>query len=173
MNQAELQQCFRATAGGDKQAFAVLYQELKVPVYTVIRRIVRTEATAEDVMQDVFLTLFTTPPGPSVQNLRAWVFRVARNRALDALKKQQHAELPEDIPSALPPVGEDVAVRLDLEDALGRLTVSERELVSLHLAAGLTFGEIAEITGRSVPALYRQYRKALTTLRTSLNGGNQ
>lgn len=173
LDQAELRQCFDAVRSGDRKAFAALYQELKIPVYSVIRRIVRTQPAAEDAMQEVFLKLLAEPPAPSVQNLRAWVFRMARNQALDALKKKQHAELTEDVPSGLPPMEQEIATRLDLEDALGRLDVAERELLVLHLTAGLTFREVAEITGSFLPSVYRQYRKALGRLRDFLNGGSQ
>ena len=168
MEEKELQRHFAALRAGDKQAFAPIYEALRTPVYTVIYRITLSRAAAEDAMQDVFLKLFQEPPAPSVKNLRAWVFRVARNRALDTRRKKQAAELKEDTALWEEP---DTALRLDLERALARLAPAEREMLALHLTAGLTFREAAAVTGLSPSAAYRLYEKALRTLRSILNGG--
>lgn len=154
---------------GDREAFARLYHELKQPVYVIIRRIVRSEALAEDLMQDLFVKLFVSPPDPSVRNPRAWIFRMARNLAIDALRRQQPGALPEDTAAADPT--EAIHDRLDLETAIGRLSCHEREVLSLHLNAGLPFRTVAQIVGRSTPAVYRTYRRALGRLRDTLNGG--
>lgn len=155
---------------GDKNAFAQLYYELKQPVFVIISRIVRSEAMAEDVTQDVFVKLYASPPDPSVKNPRAWIFRMARNLAIDTLRKQRDTELDDvDLPGADPAEGIDT--RLDLEAAIRRLPRSEREILALHLNAELPFREIAQIVGLTVPAAYRKYRKALKALRNMLNGG--
>ena len=156
---------------GDRTAFSVLYHELKQPVYVVVRRIVGAEALAEDLMQDLFVKLFVSPPDPSVKNPRAWIFRMARNLAIDALRRQQPGELPEDLPAADPT--EAIHLRMDLEQAIGSLPRDQREILSLHLNAELPFCTVAQIVGRSLPAVYRSYRRAIKTLRDTLNGGTQ
>lgn len=155
---------------GDKNAFAQLYHELKQPVFVIVSRIVRSEAMAEDVTQDVFVKLYASPPDPSVKNPRAWIFRMARNLAIDTLRKQRDIALDDvDIPSMDPTEG--IHTRLDLETAIWRLPQCERELLSLHLNAELPFREIARIVGLTLPAAYRKYRRALKALRDILNGG--
>lgn len=156
---------------GDREAFAALYHALKQPVYVIICRIVGSQAQAEDLMQDVFVKLFVSPPDPSVRNPRAWIFQMARNLAIDALRRQQLGALPEDAAAADPT--EAICRRLDLEQAIGRLPCHQREILSLHLNAELPFRTVAQIVGRSLPAVYRSYRRALRTLRDTLNGGAQ
>ena len=85
-----LQALFCRIANGDREAFSCVYQELKRPVYTICYRITGSKESAEDITHDVFVKLFMSPPAPSVQNIRAWIFRMARNLAIDALRKKAY-----------------------------------------------------------------------------------
>ena len=154
----------------DRSGFSRVYEELKQPVYTVCLRILNNRELAEDVCHDVFLKLYHCPPDSSVLKPRAWVFRMARNLAIDALRQKdnQRREPLEEIQAAYTP---DWDLRLDLEAALAALSVAEREAVTLHLNAELSFQEIAGITGTSLPSVYRTYRRGLKKLKVILNGG--
>lgn len=153
----------------DREAFSQIYEILKQPVYTICLRILRNRETAEDVCQDVFVKLYTAPPDPSLRNLSAWVFRMTRNLAIDTLRNQQvrNSTPPEEEISVFP----DWDTRLDLEAAISSLTLPEREVLTLHINAGLTFSQIAVITGSSLPSVYRTYRRSLKRLRNILIGG--
>ena len=172
MSEQDLQIAFSQIRMGDREAFGAVYRELSKPIFTVVLRIVRQRETAEDVTQDVFVKLFVTPPEASVRSLRAWIFRMARNLAIDALRKQhitQSDELPEDR------AGEDDEVkqantRMDVEQAMSRLPQTEREIVALHIHGELGFAEIARMEGMSLAAAYRAYRRALGRLREELGG---
>ena len=61
--------------------------------------------------------------------------------------------------------------RMDIETALRRLSPDEREILVLHLNAGLSFKEVSGIVNLSLPAAYRKYRKALKHIQEELNGG--
>lgn len=170
MDEAEWQILFDRVRSGDKEAFSELYRELKQPVYTICRRILQSGDAAEDVTHDVFVKLYASPPDASVKNIRAWIFRMARNQAIDTLRKYKHED-----EGAAPETAADVypalELRLDLESAMQRLPQLQRDILTLHLNAQLSFRETAGIVGLSVPATYRNYRKALITLRDALNGG--
>lgn len=170
MGEVNLQECFSRVRNGDREAFASIYHDLKQPVFTIVCRIVQVRAMAEDVTQDVFVKLFVSPPDPSVRNLRAWIFRVAHNLAIDALRKQHCTDL-DDATVAAEDQLSKVATRLDIEAAIDRLPRDEREVLSLHLNAELHFNQIADIVGLSLPATYRKYRKAIASLRELLSGG--
>ena len=92
MNETDLQKAFDKIRNGDREAFTLLYSDLKQPIYTIICRIVQSRETAEDITQDVFVKLFVSPPEPSVKNIRAWIFRMARNSAIDALRRKRSTE---------------------------------------------------------------------------------
>ena len=170
MGELNLKECFSKVRQGDGEAFAAIYSDLKQPVYTIVCRIVQSGAMAEDVTQDVFVKLFVSPPDSSVRNLRAWVFRMAHNLAIDALRKE-HCTNMDDVAAVAEDQLGKVTTRLDIEAAIGRLPRDEREVLSLHLNAELHFNQIATIVGLSLPATYRKYRKAIGTLRELLSGG--
>ena len=171
MNETDLQKAFDKIRNGDREAFTLLYSDLKQPIYTIICRIVQSRETAEDITQDVFVKLFVSPPEPSVKNIRAWIFRMARNLAIDSLRKQ-HITQSEDALAEY--AGEDEVrktdTRLDVERAMSHLPQAEREIVSLHIHGELSFAEVARIMGLSLPATYRTYRRALNRLREELGG---
>lgn len=170
MFEMEWKEYFLRMHNGDKEAFAHIYRELKQPVFTIVRRIVQSKEAAEDITQDVFVKLYLSPPDSSVQNPRAWIFQMARNLSIDALRKKQSTDI-DDVQLAAEDAFSNIAMRLDIETAIGKLPRIEREILSLHLNGELHFNEISRIVGLSLPAVYRKYRKALKSLRDLLNGG--
>lgn len=172
MNENTIQSLMQDFRNGDRKAFAQLYEELRIPVYTVICRIVQNRATAEDLMQDVFFKIYNAPPSVSVKNIRAWVFRLAHNAAIDELRKKRNSEC--DLSASCIDLRNNeywTDTRIDLENAMGKLPVDEREILTLRLNADFGFQQIADITASSLPSVYRRYRKAITTLKNELNGG--
>lgn len=170
MAEANLQELFVLLEKGDRDAFSRIYQQLKQPVYTICYRIVQSRETAEDITHDVFVKLFRCPPDASVQNIRAWIFQMARNLSVDALRKNART-VEENCPGYAGDGWEPIHLRMDVEAALSRLPGLEREILTLHLNAELSFKEISQITGLSLAAVYRKYRKALKALQMELNGG--
>ena len=70
MNNDELNQKFSAMRKGDKTAFEEIYKGLHTPIFTIISRITWDKAIAEDVLQEVFVKLYLSPPDPSITNPR-------------------------------------------------------------------------------------------------------
>lgn len=171
MNEIELQRAFGKVRSGDREAFSDIYRDLSRPVYTVALRIVRRRDIAEDITQDVFVRLFVSPPDASVRCLRAWIFRMARNLAIDVMRAQHITQSEEALTElADGDEAERLATRLDIASAMEALPQIEREIVALHVHGELGFGEIGRIVGLSLPATYRRYRKALGKLREELGG---
>ncbi len=170
MSKSDLKDCFLRLQQGDKDAFARIYHELKQPVFTIASRIVRSKEMAEDITQDIFLKLYVSPINSSVKNPRAWVFKMTRNLAIDALRRGNCTQLDEaDIPAN--DKIHDLIMHWDIETAIKQLSYQEREILSLHINGELSFLEVSKIVGLSLPATYRKYRKALHTLRNLLSGG--
>ncbi len=163
--------CLATLISGDKTVFDEVYREFKVPIFTVIYRITRDRMLAEDVLHDVFVKLYKAPPSSQIKNPRAWLFRMARNLAIDSVRKPGSSALPEDMADNRAPMEDTVIDAADVETALRRLTREESEIVSLHLNAGLKFREIAEITNTPLGTVLWRYRKAIGALRDHLNGG--
>ena len=171
MNDDRLREALSLLRRGDAAAFEQIYAELSTPLFTVLLRITRDRELSEDLLQEVFLKLYRSPPGPDVAKPRAYLFQSARNLALDALRRRSDTLDLEQI-SDLPQPAEDLTRRLDLERAFAALAREERELVSLHLNGGLTFRELARITGTPLGTVLWRYRKAIGKLRILLNGGS-
>ena len=171
MNDMELRACLERVRQGDREAFTALYRDPSGPVYTVILRMVCHREQAEDVTQELFVKLFRSPPDASVKSPRAWIFRMARNLAIDTLRTQhtvQSEELLCDVPAE-----DELArstVRMDVARAMRRLTPTEREIVSLHVWGELGFVEIARTVGMSPTGVWRIWRRALDRLRKDLGG---
>lgn len=171
MNDDRLREALAQLRAGGAAAFEQIYTELSAPIFTVILRITGDREASEDILQEVFLKLYRSPPGPEVRKPRAYLFQSARNLALDALRRRPREANLDDLPDLPQPGPEDPALRLDLERAFAALTPEERELVSLHLNGGLTFREIARITGTPLGTVLWRYRKTIDKLRILLNGG--
>ncbi|MBQ8207626.1 MAG: RNA polymerase sigma factor [Clostridia bacterium] len=169
MKEIDLKEYFLRFKSGDKEAFTEIYDELKKPVFTIAYRITSLRETAEDVTQDLFIKLYISPPDSSVKNPRAWIFSMARNLAIDALRKKQCSDIDEI--QIADESAENIDEKIDIEGAIASLSLIEREIISLHLDGGLSFAEIGKAVGLSLPATYRKYKGALNKMRQKLEGG--
>ncbi len=160
---------------GDLSSFSELYEALNKPTFTIIFRIVKDYHLAEDIMQDLFVKLFISPPDSSVKNLRAYIFQMARNLAIDALRKKSNMfyESIEECDASSDSDIDSFLFGMDLEKAMMKLDIFEREIITLHLNCDLTFFEISKIINLSVPSVYRRYCKGLKKLKNELNGDSK
>ena len=172
MNSGELRQILSAIRDGDKAALTELYKNMQTPIYTIIFRITWDKSTSEDLLQDVFIKLFLSPPEPSIKNPRAYIFQIARNLAVDSIRKQeQHFSLDEIENIAQHPL-EDFVLRTDVDDALKTLPAHECQIVTLHIIGELKFREISEIMKIPLGTVLWKYQKAIRILQKIITGGS-
>jgi RNA polymerase sigma-70 factor, ECF subfamily len=153
-------------------AFDRLYRASRDDVYAYVASLVRDRGVAEEVTATAFERAYRKRSrfDPSRGEPRAWLFGIARNAALDELRRRgRQAELaaePADLFS--PGLEEDAQAserRLAVAAALGRLHSRERELIALKFFAGLTNAEIAEVLGISESNAGTKLHRAVTKLR--------
>ena len=168
MLEHELQIAFEGIRGGDREAFACVYRDLSKPVYTVALRLLGQREAAEDVTQEIFLKLYQSPPDASVKHLRAWIFRMTHNLAIDMMRKQAPSSVAEDMCAEEDHALGEMTLRLDTARAMAHLPQHERAIVALRIHGELSFAEIARTVGSSLPSTYRAYRRALEKLREEL-----
>jgi RNA polymerase sigma-70 factor (ECF subfamily) len=136
-------------AGGDPAAFETLFLRYAPQVYRAVYRLAGSPETAEDILQETFLTLFHQPPRrPMEAPLVAWLCRVALNRGYNLLRGIQREEqrlagwqmtpLAQDPDEAAIRREEQIEVRM----ALARLPERQSRLLLLR-HAGLSYAEIA------------------------------
>jgi RNA polymerase sigma factor (sigma-70 family) len=137
-------------------AFERLYRDSRDDVFAYVTSLVRDRSAAEDVTALAFERAlrrrrsFNAARGTH----RAWLFGIARNAALDELRRRKRqAELADDVadPDAVDPGDSaDVAMRrAALRTAMASLAPRERELIALKFFAGLSNAEIADVIGSS------------------------
>ncbi len=165
----------RAKAG-DLAALEAVYRAYEGTVYTLARRICRSEEDAEDVLQETFLEVCRSIGklrGGGPASLTAWVRRIAASKALMRIRREKYRtadELDHEAGYA-GTKDDDVPLRMDLETALGRLSDTARSVVWLHDVEGYTHEDIAEMMGKTVSFSKSQLARAHARLRGWLGEG--
>ncbi len=112
---------------------------------------------ARDVVQDTFIRLYQQDIDKVKDGLKAWLFTVCRNRALDIIRKEKRiVGLEEEQMARVPSLRRTPSERADLEErvgqvheALARLSENQREVILLKFEQGLSYEEISEVTSLS------------------------
>ncbi|HEY1271190.1 MAG TPA: sigma-70 family RNA polymerase sigma factor [Terriglobales bacterium] len=165
-----------AIRSGDEQAMAQLYDRYSLIVYSVALRVLGDTGAAEDVLQEVFLQLWLNPDAfdASRGSLPAWLAVIARNRAIDSLRKRRPSTDIEDVVvSVEPDLAGDAERNRALEKIRGTLSgMPQAQRVALELAffEGLTHTEIAQKTGEPLGTIKTRIRAGLLGLRKAFTG---
>jgi len=140
-------------AGGDRLAMQVLFARHHVRVYRFVLRLVRNEATAEDLISEVFLDVWRQAgrfEGRSA--VSTWLLAIARFKALSVLRRRPEEELVEETAAAIEDPSDDPEVALQKKDAsvvlrqcLGALSTEHREVIDLVYYHEKSVEEVAEI----------------------------
>jgi RNA polymerase sigma-70 factor (ECF subfamily) len=156
---------------GDESAMASLFDRYSKIVYSVALRVLRDPASAEDVLQEVFMQIWRNPNGfiATRGSLGGWLAVVARNRSIDALRRKRPSEQVDDMALASNYNLADEAERNSLmEKARGvirLLPMEQRKTLEMAFFDGLTHAEIAEMTGDPLGTVKTRIRSALLSLR--------
>jgi RNA polymerase sigma-70 factor, ECF subfamily len=155
---------------GDEHALRLLFLLFADNVFGYVVSIVHDEHDAEDLTSEVFARL---PRAlglyrPGATPFAAWLLRVARNVALDHLRRQRAVPSAHIQPAGEPPGPQEHERLAGLRTALAALPDDQREVVVLRLVAGLSPGEVAARLDRSVDAVHALQHRARRRLRTEL-----
>ena len=164
-------------------AFDDLHQRLQPIITRFVRRLIGGGDAVDDIVQDTFLSLYTNmdridPP----ENLRPYLFRIARNRSYDILRKQgRHEYLSLDDDPVSVRVSFDVAgqqpgskpeeaahwilLNMEVQEAIERLPENQRQALILYSEEQLSYAEIAEVMDVSVGTVKSRIFHAKKNLR--------
>lgn len=160
-----------AAQAGDQEAMQALYERFADGVHLYVSRIVGGRHDAEDVTQQVFAKLLTELDRyvPGDAPFAAWVLRVARNLAIDHLRRSRLVPCEEvrSRDTLADDAGRECAA--SLREALVGLTPDQRNVLLLRHLVGLSPGEIAERTGRTVRSVHCLHHRGRRAARTALN----
>lgn len=129
-------------------------------------------AAPEDVVQEAFIKLVRQKPPP--RQPAAWLYATVRNGAISQGRSERRRHNHENRAAERAPgwfAPPDDPARLDAEAAalaLAELPIDQREAIVAHLWGGLTFEQIAEMTGGSAATVWRRYTAGLNRLREKL-----
>jgi RNA polymerase sigma-70 factor, ECF subfamily len=161
---------------GQVKAFEAMFDRHGAVAYSLAYRVCRRRATAEEVVQEAFLSLWRSRAryDPARGSVRSWVLRVVHNRAIDALRRGP-APAAELTTEHEPPGSEDVEATVVERDnaravrhALRALPGEQRQAIELAFFDGLTHGEIAARLGLPPGTVKGRIRLGMQKLRAAL-----
>jgi RNA polymerase sigma-70 factor, ECF subfamily len=160
---------------GSKDALSVLFLRHGRAVLNVAWRILRDEAEADDLRQEVFLYVFERSGqyDPNKSSASSWIIQITYHRAIDRrrfLNSRQHYRSEEfeehrDGPGVRELSTDQIDGKALLERLRNQLTPDQQQTLELHFFEGYTFREIAELRGQTVGNVRHHYYRALERLR--------
>lgn len=178
LDRAMLDGLVQACAAQDRSAFASLFNFYAPRVKAYLMRLNATDAMAEELTQEVMLTVWRKAASfdPSLASASTWIFRIARNRRIDAARRASKPELDGADPALQPPEteapdtaahasGRDVYVRA----ALQGLPDEQVALLRMAFFDGLSHRDIADRIGVPLGTVKSRLRLAFDKLRKVLD----
>lgn len=159
-----------AVSQKDEAAMAQFYSRHARRVYSVALRVLRDPSAAEDVLQEIFMQIWRNPTSfiETRGTLEGWLVVLARNRAIDVIRRRRPSELVDDLPLAS---SQDLAADVEHSVVLDRVrqaiaTLPKEQQTALELAffQGLTHSEIAKQTGDPLGTVKTRIRVAVQTI---------
>ena len=159
---------------GDEAAFEALFRALAPGLCALVTRYVGSRAVGEEIVQDLFLEVWTHRAELAIdRSIAGYLFTAARNRALNYAKRERrivdltligHGDRPDP---ASPGEGE-LLDALELQDAIAQLPARCRLIFTLNRHQDLSYSEIAASLGLSIKTVETQMGRALKALRERL-----
>lgn len=178
MSDADL---LRRIASGDEDALITIHRSYANLVFSVAMRIVGDQADAEEISQDVFMTLWKKGATYEADkgSLSTWLGVIARRKAIDLIRKRagheqqstsidEYAEVLHTSPNGTVPHAPDVTADIDLSVAMKDLPNEQRECIDLLYFGGLTQQELSDHLKIPLGTVKSRVRLAMDKLRDAL-----
>jgi RNA polymerase sigma-70 factor (ECF subfamily) len=166
-----LSELMAAAQGGDQEAYRRLLAIIQPIVFRYVRRRVPSNSAAEDVCQEVLLTIHRVRHTYDPQRpFEPWLYAIARSRVIDHLRRARRisgAEVMMEILPEIPQIGGEMTDESALE-ILDRLPTSQREAFVMLKIEGLSTREAADRAGITVSAVKVRAHRAYNALKKAL-----
>jgi RNA polymerase sigma-70 factor (ECF subfamily) len=173
----DMREYFQRLARGDASAFETIFELYKKRVFGVALKMLKSETDAEEVVQDVFLSIWLAKRNlGQVNEPEAYLFTITYNTIYSRLKKASHnQELLNTIIQHLTEIqnttAETIAAREThklINEAIQQLPPQQRTVYELSKQEGLKYDEIAELMHLSKNTVRNHLSEAMKTIRTFL-----
>jgi RNA polymerase sigma factor (sigma-70 family) len=166
-------------AGGDRGALALVYRDTSAKLFAVCVRILRDEGEAEDVLQDVYTTVWQRAGtfDPARASPITWLVAIARNRSIDRLRSgamavrtrtmEEADDVSDNAPNALAQI-ESLQEERRLTDCLGELEPRHAVAIRFAFLDGMTYDELARRMDVPLGTMKSWIRRSLLRLRECL-----
>jgi RNA polymerase sigma factor (sigma-70 family) len=175
----------RRVAAGDRGAVDDLYERFRRPAFALARRVLGDDALAEDVLQDVFLSIWRNPGAfdGSRGNVASWLLATVHHKAVDAVRREEshrrrRARVEDDLVLSAPTQTTDVedaawqrVVAEQVRTALHALPAPQREALTLAYYGGYTQREVAALTGTPLGTVKTRMLAGMRRLKDTLGTG--
>ena len=173
--------------GGELAAFDGIFDKYRRAILAYVNGMLHDRSMAEDIVQETFVELARRIDSIDAERgLSGWLYRVARNRAIDAIRHRKFEVMPGEVvvadeaeraghagPNATMEKAAEADVLERVGAAMSRLPEKERDLLSLRFHGGLKFQEIAELLGRPLGTVLWQAQQYLEKIRAILREGDK
>jgi RNA polymerase sigma-70 factor (ECF subfamily) len=177
---SDLDALLRRVAGGDRDAFATVYDLTKTRVYGLVVRVLRDSGYSEETTQEVYLEVWRTASeyDSAKGSALAWLLTMAHRRAIDRVRAEQAGTRRESRYGAatVEPASDvvaDAAIAVDerrrVTQCLEGLTEPQRECIELAYYGGLTYAEVSRRLAANLSTIKSRIRDALRGLRNCLD----
>jgi RNA polymerase sigma-70 factor, ECF subfamily len=170
---------------GEVDAFEVIFDRHASAAFSLAYRMCGRRATAEDIVQDAFLSLWRSGSGydPRRGSVRSWVLSVVHNRAVDAMRRvgsKAGRDVPDEGIADRLPASERTDAEVERRDdarqlrtALDELPPDQRRVIELAYFGGFTHNQIAEMLDLPPGTVKGRMRLGLTKMRYVLGEGSR
>ncbi len=178
-NRSQLAAALARVAAGDRAALRIVYQDTSAKLFGVCLRILNDRSEAEDVLQDVYVTVWRKAGSfdPARASPITWLVAIARNRAIDRLRssaasrRSEPIETAEDVRDDAPAALELVVAaeqRERLKTCLGELEERHSAVIRSAFLDGVTYEQLAQRMDVPLGTMKSWIRRSLMKLRTCL-----
>jgi RNA polymerase sigma-70 factor (ECF subfamily) len=171
----------RRVLDGDVEAFSILVERYYDHYVRFAAHLIGNREDAEEAVQDTFLRAYRALGRyEERERFGAWMLRILVNRArtVSAMGRRREKMFPDQVDDALLEAAEAhpadrAALREEVARALSQLGREQREAFLLHYVEGLSYDEMAAVTGSGVSALKMRVKRSCDRLREILQGVNR
>ncbi len=174
-----LEKLLAQVALGNQNAFAEIYKACSAKLFSVVLRILRNQAQAEEVLQEGFVRIWHHASGyrSSASAPMTWMSTIMRNAALDVVRRKSHEDSVDEegsldmFESDAPTPEQSVqltASALSLENCLGTLPATQRQTLVLAFFHGLSHSELADHLQQPIGTIKTWTRRGMERLKGCL-----